>query len=244
MTQPPGSVRPRPPRDRVASSGRADDTAAGRMAGRMATTPSDARQRGPGEDLLLSETNHRWSNDLQLIVGLLALQGRRAANHDVRQALNEAMERVAILSRARSALCRERQQSLTSALQQVREALYAQAELRSISISLEIEREVPGLSDRQITTMALVVNELTINAIKHAFAEEEPGHVRLSISTDGDLEVVVSVDDDGLPFAEAAHGGGMGMGLVKRLAASIGGVLILPPPGTKMFELRVPFAAG
>lgn len=238
-TKPPGSVPPRPSRDAVAPGGSADED----VVGGTAAAPSECCRRAPGEDLLLSETNHRWSNDLQLVVGLLALQGRRAANQDVRQALNEAMERVAVLSRARSALCRERQQSLSAALRQVREALYAQAELRSISISLEVEREVPGLSERQITTMALVVNELTINAIKHAFAEEEPGHVRLSISTDGDLEVVVSVDDDGQPFAEAAHGTGMGMGLVKRLAASIGGVLVLPPPGTKTFELRVPFAA-
>ncbi|RYC29484.1 sensor histidine kinase [Lichenibacterium minor] len=174
-------------------------------------------------------------HDRDAAVGLVAELGV------VRQALNGALGRVAVTSRARSALCRERQQSLSAALRQVREALHAQAEPRSIS--LEVEREVPGLSQRQITTMALVVNELTINAIEHAFAEEEPGHVRLSISTDGDLEGVVSVDDDGQPFAEAAHGTGMGMGLVKRLAASIGGVLVLPPPGTTTFELRVPFAA-
>ena len=63
----------------------------------------------PDPDLLLRETNHRCSNDLQLVVSLLALQSRRAAVPEVRQALADAMERVSIIARARHAMHRERQ---------------------------------------------------------------------------------------------------------------------------------------
>ena len=97
-----------------------------------------------------------------------------------------------------------------------------------------------GLSATQITTLALVVNELATNAIKHAFEEGKAGHVRVSIRRDGARDVTVIVDDDGLPFPEAASGEGLGMGLAKRLMASIGGLLILPPAASKTFELRVP----
>jgi two-component sensor histidine kinase len=38
-----------------------------------------------------------------------------------------------------------------------------------------------GLSVTQITTLALVVNELMTNAIKHAFQEDKSGHIRVSI---------------------------------------------------------------
>lgn len=212
------------------------------VANSVAPTFSGPRALVPDEDLLLRETNHRCSNDLQLVVSLLGLQSRRAANPEVHRALIDAMERVSILSRARSAMYRERQPNLDGALRQVCEALRAQAEPRSILISLESEHEAHGLSEKQITTLALVVNELMTNAIKHAFEEGKSGHVRVSIGCHGHRDVIVTVDDDGLPFPEptAGKGDGLGMGLAKRLMASIGGLFIPPPVGTKVFELRVP----
>jgi two-component sensor histidine kinase len=202
---------------------------------------SSLRQPAQGDDLLLRETNHRASNDLQLVVSLLGLQSRRAASPEVRQALSDAMERVSILARSRSAMHRERQVSLEAALRQVCEALHAQAEPRGILISLQSGHEVHGLSPHQITTLALVVNELATNAIKHAFEEGKAGHIRVTISRNGNRGVTIIVDDDGLPFPEAGDDrDGLGLGLAKRLMASIGGLLIMPPKGLKVFELRVP----
>ena len=107
------------------------------MASNLSPASSGLRPSVLGDDLLLRETNHRCSNDLQLVVSLPGLQSRRAATPKVRQALADAMERVAILARARNALYRERPPSLEVALRQVCEALQAQAEPRSILISLE-----------------------------------------------------------------------------------------------------------
>ena len=215
------------------------------MANTVATMSPGARYPAQGDDLLLRETNHRCSNDLQLVVSLLGLQSRRAATPEVRQALTDAMERVSILARARSAMYRERPPTLQAALRQVCEALQAQAEPRAILISLEAAHEVHGLSAIQITTLALVVNELATNAIKHAFEEGKSGRIRLSIRWNNTREVAILVDDDGLPFPElTGNGDGLGMGLVKRLMASIGGLLIPPPPGSKLFELRVPVDNG
>lgn len=211
------------------------------MASNVSMMSPNLRQSAQGDDLLLRETNHRCSNDLQLVVSLLGLQSRRAANPEVRQALADAMERVSILARARSALHRERPPSLEAAVRQVCEALQAQAEPRSILISLEAANEVHGLSAAQITTLALVVNELTTNAIKHAFEEGKSGRIRVSISRNGGRDLTVIVDDDGVPFPKASGSGeGLGIELAKRLMASIGGLFIPPQPGSKAFELRVP----
>lgn len=192
-----------------------------------------------GDDLLLRETEHRCSNDLQLVVSLLALQSRRAENPQVREALADAMERVAILACARSAMHRDRSPSLQMALQQVCQGLRAHAEPRSILIEFEATNEVCGLSAAQITTLALVVNELMTNAIKHAFKEGRSGHIRVSIIKRSGCDAIIVVDDDGLPFPEELNSG-LGLGIAKRLTASIGGLFITPAPGTKVFELRVP----
>jgi two-component sensor histidine kinase len=204
-----------------------------------------ARQQDLHNELLLRETNHRCGNDLQLVASLLALQGRRTANEEVRQALGDAAERVAILARARRGMQRERPLSLETALRQVCEALHAQAEPRSIVISLDAFQEIDGLHASQITTLALVVNELATNAIKHAFENEVSGRIHVSVNRHGSRDVAITVDDDGLPFPDAGGGGnGLGIDLVKRLMASIGGLFIPPPAGTKVFELRVPLASN
>ena len=113
---------------------------------------------------------------------------------------------------------------------------------RSILISMQAEQDVQGLVPDHVTTLALVVNELMTNAIKHAFAEGKAGHISLSLSCSSEREAIIIVDDDGLPFPEAdsAKDGGMGLGLVKRLVASTNSLLIQPASGSKCFEIRVP----
>jgi two-component sensor histidine kinase len=201
-----------------------------------------ARQPAQSDDLLLRETNHRCSNDLQLVVSPLSLQSRRASSDETREALKDAMERVAVLARCRSTLYRDRHLSLEAALRQVCEALHAQAEPRSIQVFLTVAQEVDGLSSTVITTLALVVNELATNAIKHGYQEGKSGRIEITLGRNADQDVRVIVDDDGLPLPDSKYAAadGLGLGLGKRLMASIGGLFIMPPPGGKAFELRVP----
>lgn len=212
------------------------------MTSNLATASSGPRQPPQGDDLLLRETNHRCSNDLQLVVSLLSLQSRRATSPEARDALADATSRVAVLARARAELNQKRQASLQTALRQVCEALQSQTEPRSILISLDAGQDMQGLASTQITTLALAVNELATNAIKHAFEEGKAGHIRISVRPNGDREAVIIVDDDGLPLpaASSSKDGGMGLGLVKRLVASVNGLLIPPASGAKCFEIRVP----
>ena len=65
------------------------------------------------------------------------------------------------------------------------------------------------------------------------------GTIRITVSPGSGGDVTVDDDDDGLPFPELLEPGG-GLGLVRRLIESIGGIVIMPPAGTKRFELRVP----
>src|ERR1700710_3311831 len=113
--------------------------------------PFAPRFASAADDLLLRETNHRCSNDLQLVVSLLALQSRRTDSVDARQALTDAKERVSILARSRAALHQQVHHDLGAALRQVGEALLSQAEPRSILVSLEVEADRQMLSPAQVT---------------------------------------------------------------------------------------------
>jgi two-component sensor histidine kinase len=193
-------------------------------------------------ELLLRETHHRCSNDLQLIVSLLSLQSRRMRSEEARVALQDAADRVAVLARARAGMLDGRTPTVDAALRQVCEALQLHAEPRSILIAFRADRPPDGVPAERIKPLTLVVNELMTNAIKHAFKAGVPGQITVTLGRGADGNVVVTVDDDGLPFPDspAPDGGGLGLGLAKRLMASIGGVLIEPTGPAKLFELRVP----
>ncbi|RYF17563.1 MAG: sensor histidine kinase [Oxalobacteraceae bacterium] len=195
-------------------------------------------------DLLLQETIHRAGNDLQMIVGLLALQSRSAKSAETRQALADVMERVGVLARARRELSSGHRPSLATALEHVCTALQSQAGPRSILITLQVDREAGDLSSSQIMTLALVVNELATNAIKHAYEDGKSGYIAVTQSVDPSSGTIILVDDDGLPFPDAKNPdrGGLGLEIARRLMSSIGGLLIPPKSGSKVFELRMPAA--
>ena len=136
----------------------------------------------------------------KLVVSLLRLQARRASTPEVREILHDAVERVFILSHARKAMIH--QASLESALRQVCEALQAHAEPHGILLSFQASGETIGLSSTQITSLALVVNELATNAIKHAFEDGQTGRIHIEVQRNSEDWVTIIVDDDGLPFPE------------------------------------------
>lgn len=206
-----------------------------------ATVAQDQRM-----DLILQETIHRGSNDLQMIIALLAMQARRAETSEARDALSDAMNRISVLAHARKDMSRNRPASLASALGQVCAALQLQAELQSITINLNVEEEAVTLTPSQITTLALVANELITNAIKHAFEEDKGGSITISRSDAGNGCVAIYIDDDGIPFPDPKDPDrdGLGLDLSKRLMASIGGIFISPHPGSKIFELRLPVGSS
>lgn len=191
--------------------------------------------------LLLRETMHRSSNDLQLIVAMLSLQARRAIHAEAKTALRDAAERIDILAHARAASLSSDKPSLESALRHICDALNAQAAPRGILIMLRVDQDCDGLDPAHVAPMSLAVNELATNALKHAFRDENGGHVVIAARTEGD-HIIISVDDDGTSFTAQKHtnGGGLGLDLIRRLVASCGGAVRTPKPGSKLFVLTLP----
>jgi two-component sensor histidine kinase len=190
--------------------------------------------------LLLRETTHRCSNDLQLVVAMLALLARRATQAETKMVLEEAAERVSILAHSRASALSSEKQGLASTLRHVCEALNAQAAPRSILIMLEVDQGCDRLHETIVAPVSLAVNELATNALKHAFREDASGHIQVIARTEGN-RILITVEDDGLPMDQKeAAGGGLGFGLIRRLIASCGGTFQPPEPGSKRFVLSVP----
>src|SRR4051812_36987263 len=63
--------------------------------------------------------------------------------------------------------------------------------------------------DRQVTPVALVINESISNALKHAFPDEQPGRISISFGRDGDM-IDLDIADEGTGFQTRASNKGSG----------------------------------
>lgn len=86
-----------------------------------------------------------------------------------------------------------------------------------------------GLSLQNVTHLALIVNELAINAIKRAFRGGPGGRTDIIVSQGDSGDVSISVVDDGEPMRDPGPmpTTGLGLALVRRLIASMGS--LVPP---------------
>lgn len=200
-------------------------------------SPGRPAEGRPDHDAQLRELRHRAGNDLQLIQSLLAMQARQARHAEARAILADTLNRIGVLVRARTRLAHDHELSLCGALDEVCEALGTAAALRGIGITRRFDCDPATLPQDSVTLLAMIANELATNAVKHAFADGGGGTVWIGTGLDGD-RLVVSVDDDGAPFAPAAPAG-LGLDLATRLARSIGATLIAPAAPGKRFEVRL-----
>jgi two-component sensor histidine kinase len=194
------------------------------------------------QKLLLRELNHRVKNSLGIVASVLSLQAR--ANDDdenLKRHLQEASSRVATVARAHERLYQ------TSDIKELDIGAYIKDVCADLPISsgTTIAVEAPvGLrlcTDRAIS-LALIVVELTTNAIKHAYSAGR-GVVRVTLAQNNDA-LALSVRDDGSgvsPGFSPEKSKGLGMRLVAALASQLNAGLSVQrlDKGT-VFELRVP----
>lgn len=92
---------------------------------------------------------------------------------------------------------------------------------REKNIDIEIEPSDVYLSMRQAVPCALIINELIMNALKHAFVDRAQGTIRVSFQNSGDNTVLMRVKDNGVGISDPAdvhNSGGLGLELVRHLA--------------------------
>ena len=184
-------------------------------------------------ELLVREAYHRISNHLQLLVSLIGLQAREHPDPAVREELLQIRRRVLAVARLHAELQRlEDDQALdvSQFLNRIADDLRMGFGIDPNSgLRLVFDIEHVQMSSEKAVSLALIINELVTNAIKHAVA---PGggeiRVRLRHQLDGTLRLMVSDDGPGLP-PDAFAGEGHGLDLIQVLVRKLGGSIRTEP---------------
>lgn len=183
----------------------------------------------------IDEIHHRVKNNLQTIISLLHLQRRRIENAEARQAFAETISRVFSISLTHEILAQKGVDLLD--LKDVLERMLDNVKGYIIPMDLELEMHISGdnllLKSNTATSIALVVNELIQNSIKHAFTGRTRGRLALSIKK-GDEYSSISVEDDGVGYQnDSIRDGSLGHKLVFSLVQDklMGNIDIVSAPG-------------
>ncbi|QPC92283.1 histidine kinase dimerization/phosphoacceptor domain -containing protein [Mesorhizobium sp. INR15] len=174
---------------------------------------------------LLHEVDHRVKNNLQMISSLIVMQSRTIKDEATKQSLTTMLERIEALSTVHRRLYQSKDVSKFDVSDFARDLVtdLLMASGRSeIKSTLELEPIV--ISAEKATPVALMVNELVTNALKHAFKEKPDGTTagRIGVKMsqpDGHFNIEVS--DDGVGMADASGDASFGMRLIKSLARQL-----------------------
>ena len=193
-------------------------------------------------ETLLREVYHRVKNNLQVVQSLLNLQRRALPEGSARAALDDSVQRVQAMALVHEKLYQ------TGNLQAIALPDYtadllrhlgdaADASRNGITLSAHIDPVESPLQDA--VPFGLLVSELVMNSLKHAFPAGRNGHIEVRLQR-LDQGVVLTVQDNGIglpaEFELAAAGGSMGLQLAVSLGQQLGGDLQahrLPDGGTR-----------
>lgn len=180
-------------------------------------------RRKQRQSAVAREIHHRVKNNLQIIASLLGLQMRRLSEPAARRALEDSMGRIMSIAAVHETLCAGAPDKVDARALIQKVATSVVASLVGDDRHIQVEMVAPQpveLASPQATNMAIILNELVGNALKHGLKDLPEGHIRVELQAgDDDLTLVVADDGHGLDpdIAAPAHQG-LGLLLVKTMA--------------------------
>lgn len=171
--------------------------------------------------VLLHEVDHRVKNNLQLVASLILLQSRRIPDPEIRATLKSMLDRVTALATVH----RKLYQSDDVALFDVSDFIHDIASdlvgaAGRDDIRLEFDLEPVLIPAQRAAPVALVVNELLTNALKHAFPLDRAGRIKLTSRKLG-RDFIIGVEDDGIGRVVPNGAAGFGQSLIDMLSRQL-----------------------
>ena len=221
------------------------------MALENASLYEEAQRALATQSLLLSELHHRVQNNLQPVASLLSLGLRHATAPEARQVLDESRARIQSIAAVHDLLSQGDVGLTTVAdvARKVAEIVGLQGTTPNRKVRITVAGERIPLTTQQATTLAIALNELLTNTLRHAFVGRRDGHVAIAYRVVERLaELTVTDDGTGLPPGfNAERDKGLGLSIVSALSGQdLRGALDLQtnPSGGTTVTLRFPLQSA
>jgi PAS domain S-box-containing protein len=175
------------------------------------------------KEILLQEMQHRVANSLQIIASILMLKARTVQSEETRLHLRDAHDRVmsvATVQQQLQASGHGKPIELGPYLSRLCAALAASMVGDSRPIIVKVEADAATAISSEAVSIGLIITELVINALKHAFPGRGAGEILVRYKVN-EADWHLSVSDNGIGLRRDGIGGGrtgLGTTIVEALA--------------------------
>jgi two-component sensor histidine kinase len=178
------------------------------------------------KQVLLQELQHRVANSLQIIASVLLQSARRVQSEESRIHLHDAHHRVMSIATLQKQLAISRlgevelRSYFTDLCQSLGASMISDHDRISLVANVDDSRTSADIS----VSLGLIVTELVINALKHAFPGEAPaGKITVDyLATGPAWTMTVSDNGIGMPVGDERAKPGLGTGIVDALSKQLG----------------------
>lgn len=174
--------------------------------------------------ILLQELQHRVANSLQIIASVLLQSAKRVDSDETRTHLYDAHQRVMSVAAVQRQLAATTvgDVALRAYLTELCESIGASMIRDHDQLKLEVSSDETLATADVSVSLGLIVTELVINALKHAFPGRREGKINVDYRAEG-AAWTLSVGDNGVGMLqdEASAKSGLGTSIVAALAQQL-----------------------
>ena len=196
------------------------------------------------KDTLLKEIHHRVKNNLQIISSLISLQANKITDPMQRRLFQDTRDRVKSMALVHEKLYQSKDLGRVELAEYARQLLTELVHINGIAASkihLKMDFTPVFLPVDIAIPCGLILNELTTNAIKHAFDDRSTGEIAVRLRKDSEESVCLTFADDGRGFAigqDWRSAETLGLQLVRMLTEQLHGTIDVPHGHGTTFQLR------
>lgn len=177
-------------------------------------------------DLIFRELHHRVKNDFALLSGIIQLENMEVQDVRAKQALTEIGSRINTLAAVHDLLANRDGDASSDIQQYFRKLVTSITENLSgfaKNITFVTHIEPMQLNTHKALSCGLILNELIVNSLKHAFDKHEKGEISISAEKrNGYIELVYT--DNGLGFGDrpsTPEGRSLGFEIIQSLVKQL-----------------------
>jgi two-component sensor histidine kinase len=171
--------------------------------------------------ILLQEVQHRVANSLQIIASVILQSARKSQSEETRTHLNDAHSRVMSVAALQQQLAVSRlgEVALRPYFEQLCVSVGASMIRDHDQLSLHVDCDDSSVNADISVSLGLIVTELVINSLKHAFPGGRNGRITVSYHAHGPNWTLAVADDGvGMPSDSESQTPGLGTSIVEALA--------------------------
>jgi len=196
------------------------------------------------KELMIQEIHHRVKNNMQVISSLLSLQSMYIEDEVARTAFMEGRSRIQSMAMVHENLYQSESLPYTDVREYINQLVYnlfSMYETDTGLIETKIEVERTKMDMNSAIPFGLILNELLINSLKHAFPNGR-GKIKIGLKcSDGCYQLTMADNGVGMPAGfQLDEADGLGLKLVDRLIKQLSGSITLDLSSGTEFRIKFP----